>query len=286
MSITINTNVASLTVQRHLTVASAKLQNTFSHLSSGLRITKASDDAAGLAVADLLRANAAIAGQAIRNANDGISVVSIADGALEEIGNVLVRLSELASQSANGVLTTSQRSALSSEFVALGSEIHRISHVTAFNSLSLLSGSSDIVLQVGLDSSSNSTITISSVVGTLSALGLSSTDTPQLTYSINDVTTASAQSAAQLALAAVTNAISTLSLLRGSLGAAESRLNVAVNNLQVQRENFFSAESQIRDVDVASEAANLVRLTIVQQAATAVLAQANQQPRIALSLLQ
>lgn len=285
MAITINTNIASLNAQRRLSQSTAQLQRTYEKLSSGLRIVRAADDAAGLAIADSLRADQRIASVAIRNANDGISLISIADGALQEIGNVLTRQAELAEQSANGVLTTTQRSALQAEFNALASEIERIAVTTSFNGLALLSGGAQVSLQIGFDAASTSQLGFSGVQGTLASLGLASAGTSSLIFSLNDTTTATGQTAARSALSAVKAAISSLTTSRGTLGAAESRLNVTINNLQVARENFASAESQIRDVDVASEAANLTRLNILQQAGAAVLAQANQQPALALSLL-
>ncbi len=284
MAITINTNTGALSAQRYLGQTTALLGRTFERLSSGLRIVRASDDAAGLAIADSLRADSRVAGQAIRNASDGISLVSIADGALGEIGNILTRMAELAEQSANGTLSTSQRSALQSEFVSLGSEIERITVTTEFNDLSLINGGNDITLQVGLDSSANSQITINAVNSSVLGLGIGNSS-GALTFSLNDVSDAGAQAAAQAALDAVTAAVSSLTSARGVVGAAESRLNVAVSNLQIQRENYINAESQIRDVDVASEAAELTRLTILQQAGAAVLAQANEQPALALQLL-
>ena len=286
MSITINTNVAALNAQRRLGQSTQELRTSFERLSSGLRIVRAKDDAAGLAIADSLRADGRIASVAIRNANDGVSLISIADGALSEIGNVLSRMAELSEQSANGVLASSQRSALDSEFNALGSEIERIAVTTTFNGLQLLSGGATVQLQVGFNSSSNSQISFTGVQGTLASLGLSSGGSARLIYSLNAAGTDSlGQSSALSALDAVKLAIGSLTTNRGTLGAAESRLSVAVNSLQVARENFASAESQIRDVDVAQEAANLTRLNILQQAGAAVLAQANQQPALALSLL-
>jgi len=285
MPITINTNIASLNAQRRLGNSTAALQKTFERLSSGLRIVRASDDAAGLAIADSLRADQRIASVAIRNANDGISLVSIADGGLSEIGNVLSRMAELAEQSANGVLTTTQRSALQSEFSALASEIERIAVTTEFNGLKLLSGGGQVDLQIGFNSQSTSQIGFSGVQGTLASLGLAASGNSALAFSINAATTTTGQAAAKSALDSVKAAIGSLVVNRGTLGAAESRLNVTITNLQVARENFASAESQIRDVDVASEAANLTRLNILQQAGAAVLAQANQQPALALSLL-
>ena len=285
MAITINQNIASLNAQRRLSVTTGALSRSYERLSSGLRITRASDDAAGLAIADALRADQRIASVAIRNANDGISLISIADGALSEIGNVLSRLAELAEQSANGVLTATQRSALDAEFKALGSEVERIAFTTSFNGLALLSGGAQVSLQIGFNARSTSQISFSGVAATLASLGLANSGSSTLVYSLNDTTTASGQIAARSALDAVKNAISSLTANRGTLGAAESRLNVTITNLQVARENFTAAESQIRDVDVAAEAAELTRLNILQQAGASVLAQANQQPALALSLL-
>ena len=286
MGVTINTNVAALNAQRRLGATTTGLQKSFERLSSGLRIVRASDDAAGLAIADSLRADTRIAGVAIRNANDGVSLISISDGALSEIGNVLTRMGELSEQSANGVLSTTQRSALQSEFTALGSEVQRIAETTSFNGLQLLSGGAAVALQVGFDSSANSRISFSGVQGTLASLGLAAAGSSSLIFSLNAAGAATVgQAAARAALDAVKGAIGSLTTSRGTLGAAESRLTVALNNLQVSRENFASAESQIRDVDVAQEAANLTRLNILQQAGAAVLAQANQQPALALSLL-
>ena len=285
MAITIGSNIASLQAQRRLGIASDALGTTYERLSSGQRINKASDDAAGLAIADALRANQRVASVAIRNANDGISTIAIADSALGEIGNVLSRLAELSEQSANGVFSTTQRSALQNEFTALGSEIERIAVTTEFNGVKLLSGNSTLTLQVGFNSGSTSQISYTGVQGTLAALGLASANTSALSFSINGATISDGQSASRLTLDAVNSAISSLASTRGVLGAAESRLRVAINNLSVARENFAAAESRIRDVDVASEAAELTRLGILQQAGAAILAQANQQPGLALSLL-
>ena len=286
MAITIGSNIASLQAQRRLGQATDRLGSTYEKLSSGQRINKASDDAAGLAIADALRASQAVALVAIRNANDGISTIGIADSALGEIGNVLSRLAELSEQSANGVFSTTQRSALANEFTALSSEIERIAVTTAFNGVNLLSGNSQLTLQVGFNSTSTSQISYNGVQGTLAALGLAAANTSSLTFSLNGITISEGQSASRLALDAVNAAIGSLASTRGVLGAAESRLRVAINNLSVARENFASAESRIRDVDVASEAAELTRLGILQQAGAAILAQANQQPALALSLLR
>ena len=285
MAITIGSNVASLQAQRRLTTASAQLGSSYERLSSGQRINKASDDAAGLAIADALRASQRVATVAIRNANDGISTIAIADSALGEIGNVLSRLAELSEQSANGVFSTTQRSALQNEFTALGSEIERIAVTTEFNGVALLSGNSQLILQVGFSSASTSQISYTGVQGTLRSLGLANANSSSLSFSISGGTLADGQSASRLTLDAVNSAIGSLASTRGVLGAAESRLRVAINNLSVARENFASAESRIRDVDVASEAAELTRLNILQQAGASILAQANQAPALALSLL-
>lgn len=285
MAITIGNNIASLQAQRRLSSATERLSTTFEKLSSGQRINRASDDAAGLAIADSLRADQRVAQVAVRNANDGISSIAIADGALAEISNVLSRLAELAEQSANGVFSVTQRSALSNEFVALGSEIERIATTTEFNGVKLLSGNSSLTLQVGFDSASTSQIAITGITGTLNGLGLAAANASALSYSLNGISIAEGQSASRLALDAIDRAIGSLASVRGNLGAAESRLRVAINNLSVARENFAAAESRIRDVDVAAEAAELTRLNILQQAGAAVLAQANQQPALALSLL-
>lgn len=286
MAVTLGTNIASLQAQRRLGIATEALGATYERLSSGQRINKASDDAAGLAIADSLRADQRVATVAIRNANDGISTIAIADSALGEISNVLTRLAELAEQSANGVFSVNQRSALSNEFVALASEVERIAASTEFNGVKLLSGGSTVTLQIGFDSGSTSQISYTGVQGTLNSLGLAGANSSALVYSINGSTIAEGQSASRTALDAVNLAIESLASTRGRLGAAEARLKVAITNLAVARENFASAESRIRDVDVASEAAELTRLGILQQAGSAVLAQANQQPALALNLLR
>ncbi|NMC64398.1 MAG: flagellin FliC, partial [SAR324 cluster bacterium] len=226
MAITIGNNIVSLSAQRRLGLATDALSTTFERLSSGQRINKASDDAAGLAIADSLRADQRIATVAVRNANDGISTIAIADGALGQIGSTLSRLGELAEQSANGVFSTQQRSALQNEFAALGSEIERIASTTTFNGVNLLSSGSTIVLQVGFNSASTSQIQITNVLGTLQALGLANTNSSAMNFSISGATIESGQSASRAALDAVNSAIASLSQTRGNLGAAESRLKV------------------------------------------------------------
>ncbi len=286
MTINIRTNLPSLIAQRNVDQSSERLKTSYARLASGLRINRASDDAAGLAIAEGLKAESAIATVAIRNANDGISVVSIADQAIGEIGATLNRLAELSEQSANGTYSNVQRSAMQNEFTALSSEIERIATTTKFNGLNLLSGGQSIMFQVGFDGGSLSRLTYDNVDTTLQAIGLAAAGQSTATYSISGATVSEAQSASRLALDAIGLALVSLNNNRGRLGALESRLQTTINNLQVARENFTAAESRIRDVDVATEAAELTRLSILQQAGAAILAQANQQPKLALQLLQ
>lgn len=285
MAITLGANIASLQAQRRLGQATHALSDRYEKLSSGLRINNASDDAAGLAIADSLRAQARIASVAIRNANDGISTISIADSALGEIGNVLTRLAELAQQSANGAYSTTQRSAISNEFVALGSEIERIAVTTEFNGVKLLSATTSTVFQVGFTGGANSNFNLTGVIGSLQGLGLANAGSSGLTFSLTGITGDLGVTASRIALDAVNGAIQSLSTSRGNLGAAQSRLETAINAITTARENFIAAESRIRDVDVAAEAAELTRLGVLQQTATAILAQANQSPVLALQLL-
>ena len=285
MAISIGSNITSLQAQRRLDITGGKLSQAFNKLSSGYRINRGADDAAGLAIAESLKAQSRIAGQAIRNTNDGISTIAIADGALGEVANILARLAELASQSANGTLSTTQRSVVSNEFVALSSEIERIASVTEFNGIKLLSGTSAITIQVGTGSGISSQIGYTNQLATLQGIGLGNA-AGALVYSINGASDEAAATAARLALDAVYAAIYSVGASRGVLGGIESRLSTAIANLGVARENLIAAESRIRDVDVAEEAANLTRLNILQQAGTAVLAQANQLPSLALQLLR
>ena len=286
MTLNIRTNVSSLTAQKALSDTSGRLQTAYERLSSGQRINRAKDDAAGLAIAESLKADARIATVAIRNANDGVSIVAITDGAIGQITNILTRLAELSQQSANGVFSTGQRSALQLEFTALTSEIERIALTTEFNGVKLLSGGASVTFQVGFDGTSMSQISYQGVQATLAALGLASSGSSSHTYSLNAVNDTEAQSAARLALDAINDAIVSVTRNRGTLGAAESRLEISIQNLRTARENFTAAESRIRDADVALEAAELTRLGILQQAGTAILAQANQQPQLALQLLR
>jgi flagellin len=240
-----------------------KLSLAYNKLSSGYRINRGADDAAGLAIAESLKSQSRIAGQAIRNTNDGISTIAIADGALGEVANILSRLAELASQAANGTLSTSQRSVVANEFVALSSEIERIAQVTEFNGIKLLSGTNSVTIQVGTGSGVSSQIGYQNQLATLAGIGLGNA-AGSLVFSINGSNNDDAATAARLALDAVYAAIYSVGASRGVLGGIESRLSTAIANLGVARENLIAAESRIRDVDVAEEAANLTRLNIRQ----------------------
>jgi len=293
MTLSLASNLASLAAQNSVRQSSETVNSTIGRLSSGLRINSASDDPAGLQVADSLRADARLASVAIRNANDGLSLASIAESAMSEIGNILARMGELAESSSNGVFTNSNRSAMQIEFDALGSEIQRIASVTKFNERELISDNSQNVdIQVGIDSSSDSQISITGVSGSLYSVGLAgSAGSTALTFSLlatqaGQETDPGGQAASLAALSAIRTAIDDISTRQGVLGAAESRLVHAINYIAVARENFIAAESKIRDADIAQEVANLVQAQVIQQAAIAMLAQANQQPGVVLQLLQ
>ena len=286
MALNIRTNVSSITAQKNIGLTENRLSTAYERLSSGMRINRAADDAAGLAIAENLKADSRVASVSIRNASDGISIIAITDGAIASITNVLSRMAELAAQSANGVYSNEQRSAIALEFVALMSEVERIAYTTEFNGLRLLSGGGQVSFQIGFDGTSLSTIAYTGVEATLAALGLARTGESLPIYSIIDLTAEASQSASRFALDAINAAITSVTQNRGTLGAAESRLETTIKNLTVARENFTAAESRIRDADVAYEAAELTRLNILQQAGTAILAQANQQPQLALQLLR
>jgi flagellin len=276
MALFVNSNFSSLNAQRHLEETGNALQTSLERLSSGVRLNNAYDDAAGIAIADRLNRDVRVAGQAIRNANDGLSALAIGEKALGQVSAVLTRLSELASQSATGAITNEQRSAIQNEFAALLSEVGRLSNTTTFNGVQLLSAGTTVTLQVGLDGTGNSQVNFTTIDGTVSGI---------LSVSQTSIA-ASSQSSAQSALGLLTSAIATVASSRGQLGAAESRLLTAINALRIAQENFAAAEGRIRDADIAAETANLTRASILRQAGVAILAQANQQPALALQLLQ
>jgi len=274
MGLRVNTNISSLSAQRQLSQVSERLNGNFQRLASGLRIATGSDDPAGLGVSERMRAKLRSLTVAGRNGQDGISLVQTAEGALHESNANLVRMRELATQAATGTLNTGDRATLDVEFQALISEIDRLATSTEFNNVNLLDASAPTVdIQIGSEA------TDSFILGLVDArsatLGLAA---PGF-----DVTT---QTNARNALAVIDSAIDTITTARGNLGATQNRMESAVRSLQNAEENLAAAESRIRDVDVASETADLTRNTILQQAAVSVLSQANLQPQIALSLLQ
>ena len=272
MGLRVNTNISSLTAQRNLSAVSGRLSSNFSKLSSGLRIATAADDAAGLGISERMRSQIRSLGAAGRNAQDGISLVQTAEGALGEASNILSRMRELAVQASNGTLSSDDRTTINTEVAALTSELDRISSSTSFNGVQLLDGSATTAaIQVGIND------------GETIDVGLEDTTTSTLGVDSLDVSTAAGASSA---LADIDGAITTLNTARGNLGATQNRLTSAFSSIQNARENLSASESRIRDVDVASETADLTRNSILQQAAVSVLSQANVQPQLALRLLQ
>jgi flagellin len=271
MGLRVNTNIASLTAQRNLASVSGRLQGNFSRLSSGLRIASASDDAAGLAVSERMRAQIASFVVAGRNAQDGVSLSQTAEGSLQEVANNLTRMRELAIESSNGTLSVSDRAALDTEFQQIISEIDRVATQTTFNGVNLLDGSTaSLDIQVGANAGETITVNLADTTATTLAIG---------TLDVTSVANA------QTALAAIDTAVDTVNTARGDLGASQNRMVSTIASIANARENLSAAESRIRDVDVAAETANLTRNTILQQAAVSVLSQANVQPQLALKLL-
>lgn len=271
MSLRITNNVASLNAQRNITKSNAGLSEALERLSSGYRVNRAADDAAGLAISEKLRANTRALTQASRNASDGVSVVQTAEGALDEVGNMLVRMKELAEQASTGTVGDEERGYLQDEYAALRSEITRIGENTKFNDTLLFDGNYSESVQIGIESGAGNVLTIG--IDQMDSASLS------LTASISDATNASA------ALGTISTAIETVSTTRANLGALQNRLESIVNNIDTQVENLTAAESRIRDADIASETANMTKYSILVQAGVSVLTQANQTPQIALSLL-
>jgi len=271
--LSIQSNVQSLNAQRSLSKTGKALAGNFQKLSSGLRINRAGDDAAGLAISEDMKANIRSLGQAERNANDGISMLQTAESAMNEVSGILTRMRELSVQAATDTVDDTQRGYLDTEFQALTSEIDRISSVTEFNGRTLLDGSATgIDFQVGVNNTSNDRISFDFADVTSSSIGLSGINV-------------TSKAGAQAAITALDSAIESVSSSRSDIGATENRLQVTVSNLSSARENLSAANSRIRDVDVAEETASMTRNNILQQAGVAVLAQANQLPSMALSLL-
>ncbi|MBX3606945.1 MAG: flagellin FliC [Piscinibacter sp.] len=264
---TINTNVSSLNAQRNLNTSQTSLSTSMQRLSSGLRVNSAKDDAAGLAIADRMNAQIRGINVAIRNANDGISLAQTAEGALATVTDVLQRMRELAVQALNGSNGTSDRVNLDTEFQQLSSEITRIATQTKFNGTAIVgSGAGAQVFQVGANNGDTMTITtaqVSTVTGDILTLATAST-----------------------AMDAIDTALDTITTNRAVYGAAMSRFQFAISNLQITGENQSAARGRIMDADFAAETANLSRAQILQQAGTAMVAQANQLPQQVLQLLQ
>lgn len=278
MALSILTNVSALRVRRQLLESSQLLGQSVQELSSGERRLGAAE----ISFASTLRKDARLAGTALRNANDGISLLSVVDGAMSAITSVLTRMEELAAQASTETFTDVQRSAMHAEFIALGSEIERISQTTRFNGMRLLNGGRHIVLQIGVDGSAYSRVALNPSDTRLMTLSLAG----QRGISVSLIDQVSSVNAARSAMRAVQAAMDQVMTARGSVGASESRLHHAVGMLAASRENFLHAESRIKDSDIADAASTAVRMQILQQVQMAVLAQANQTPQIALKLLK
>jgi flagellin len=280
MSISVLTNVASLNAQRNLATTQANLASSIGKLSSGMRINSAADDAAGLGISENLQANIRSLAQAQRNANDGISLSQVAEGGMNEMQGIVSRMRELSVQSANSTLGSNERGYIQTEYTQLSQEINRISSVTDFNGQKLLDGSASagLTFQIGIQNTSNDRLAMS--IGKLTTSTLGSASLHIASASLSTATNA------QLAIGTFDRAIQQLSQARAKVGAVQNRMTVTVSNLATAQENLTAANSRIRDVDVANESANLTKAQILSQAGLAVLAQANQLPQSALSLLR
>ncbi|MCP1290507.1 MULTISPECIES: flagellin N-terminal helical domain-containing protein [Chromobacterium] len=282
MAITVNTNIASLNAQRNLGSSNNSLQVSLQRLSSGLRVNSAKDDAAGLAISQTLTSAIRGNNQAIKNANDGISVGQTAEGALGQLANNMQRIREIAVQASNGSVSNTNRSQLQSEVDQLTQEISRIVQTTQFNGTSLLSGGSVLTFQVGSSGAATNQVSISSTdltsAGTLNTYSSSLSNTGTIS-----VTT---QGGASAALSSLDADIAQISNIRSTFGAVQNRFDAVVSNLQNYTENLTAANSRIIDVDFAAETANLTKNQILQQAGTSILKNANSLPQSALTLLQ
>ena len=278
MPVVVNTNVNSIFAQRSLGKSQNNVAKSLQRLTTGRRINSAADDAAGLAISTKFTSQIRGLEQAQRNANDGISMLQTAEGAMEQMSDVMVRMKELAVQSSNGTLSNSERSFLNTEFKALSGELDRIADSTKFNGRGLLNGSasSGITFQVGINNTAADKITVSiSDIGTDKLGGGAK-------LSAASVSTAAKS---QTALGTIDTAISELANVRSKLGASQNRLNVTIDNIGSTIENMSASNSRIRDVDVAKESASLTKNQILVQAGVSILAQANQSPQVALSLI-
>jgi len=280
MSLFVNTNVSSLNAQRQLFTTGNNLSTAFERLSSGFRINSAADDAAGLQITDRMTSQIQGLNQAVRNANDGISLAQTAEGAMAETTTALQRIRTLAIQSQNGINSSADRAALQKEVSALRTEISRIATTTEFAGVSILSGVFSASFLVGANS--GQTISVNLSTQALTAAGVNGFSATGLGIISADVLTAAGASAL---LDDVDAAISAIGGLRADLGAIQNRFQSTIRNLSNISENVSAARSRIKDADFATETAELSRNQILQQASTTILAQANQRPQAALSLL-
>ncbi len=282
MAIRIFTNLTSLNAQRILGINNDRLAQSIERVSSGLRINRASDDVGGLAMAESLRSDIRVLRMGLRNLNDGISLTNVAEGGMNQISDILIRMRELAAQSASGTVTNAERTDLQLEFAQLIAEIDRISNATEFNGQTLLDGSLDagagtpIVIHFGLDATANSEIDLNAEADVMDV------DAAGLSIDTEDIST---QGGATTALTALDTALDTLSGERSSLAAVQNRLTRIIPGQAILVENLQAAESQIRDADIAEEVALLARNQILVEAATAMVAQANIIPEQVLKLL-
>jgi flagellin len=275
MAISVVTNVTSLRAQSNLNKTTQAMQGHIEKLSSGLRINKAGDDAAGSAISSQLTAQEQGLKQANRNANDGVSLIQTAEGAMNEMTGMVQRMRELAVQASNeGTMDSTERGYLDQEFQLLESELNRVVNVTEYNGQKLVDGSvsTGVSFQVGMNNTANDRISISISNSNSTSLGLNDED---LTSSTG----------AQKAINALDTALQTINTSRGTLGATQNRLEATMSNLSIMHENAASANSRIKDVDVAEESAAFTRSQILSQAGTSMLAQANSLPQSALSLI-
>lgn len=283
MALTVNTNVTSLSVQKNLNRSSDALSTSMTRLSSGLKINSAKDDAAGLQITT--RMTAQIRGQtmAIKNANDGISIAQTAEGAMQETTNILQRMRELAVQARNDSNGTQDRVALNKEFAAMSDEITRIANSTNLNGKNLLDGTAGtMTFQVGSNTGSANQISLTLASG----FGAATLSVDSATTQITGNSSATAQASFSAALTRIDAALQTINSARADLGAAQNRLTSTISNLQNINENASAARGRVQDTDFASETAELTKQQTLQQASTAVLAQANQLPSAVLKLLQ
>ncbi len=284
MALIVNTNIASLNAQRNLNTSGNQLAVTLQRLSSGLRVNSAKDDAAGLAVAQAFTAQIRGNNQAVRNANDGISLGQTAEGALGQIANNIQRIREIAVQAANGTISDTNRAQLQKEVDQLTQEISRIVATTEFNGTSLLSGAATLTFQVGANGQANNQVAVTTT--DLAQSGSAGLYTYNASLTATGTINVSTQANASAAIAQLDADISQVSTIRSTFGAVQNRFEAVIASLQNYVENLEASRSRILDADFAAETANLTRGQILQQAGVAVLAQANALPQTALSLLR